>query len=131
MTPEDGSSYASFETNQKMTSYTALINNVVNTFKPKRFVVTLMADDAALSQIKDIPLFPNTPSTVFVPTGNPGYSLDYKRKNLASIQVEDDCVCMMANFVRDDSKFSEEELSMIARKLRESKVRGMSVGGVM
>jgi len=131
VTPEIGSSYASFETNQKMPSYTALINNVVNTFQPKRYVVTLMADDDALAHIKDIPLFPNTPSTVFVPTGRPGITLEYKRKNLASIQVEDDCVYMMANFVRDESKISDEEVALTAKKLRASKIRGMSVGGVI
>lgn len=128
VTPEDGSSYASFETNQKMPSYTALINNVVNTFRPKRFVLTLMADEGALSQIKDIPLYSNTPSTVFVPVKGDSSrkSIDYKRKNLSTIQVEDDCVCMMANFVHDNSKLSEP-VSMISKKMRETKIRGMSV----
>ena len=128
VTPEDGSSYASFETNQKMPSYTALINNVVNTFRPKRFVLTLMADEGALSQIKDIPLYSSTPSTVFVPVKGDSSrkSIDYKRKNLSTIQVEDDCVCMMANFVHDDSKLSEP-VSMISKKMRETKIRGMSV----
>mmetsp|Transcript_2836 Transcript_2836/g.4455 ORF Transcript_2836/g.4455 Transcript_2836/m.4455 type:complete len:460 (+) Transcript_2836:306-1685(+) len=134
ITPEAGSSYASFETNQKFTSYTALINNVVNTFKPKRFVLTLMADEGGLRQINDIPLFAHTPSSVFVPVvnGNKGETMDYKRQNLASIQVEDDCCCMMGNFVHDgNSGFTEEELQTIAEKRRASKLRGMSVGGVM
>ncbi|EEC51651.1 predicted protein, partial [Phaeodactylum tricornutum CCAP 1055/1] len=45
ITPESGSSYASFETNQKVGSYKALISNVIRTFRPKRFVMTLMADE--------------------------------------------------------------------------------------
>lgn len=134
ITPETGSSYASFETNQKFTSYTALINNVVKTFKPKRFVLTLMADEGGLRQIKDIPLFANTSSSVFVPVvgGNKGDTMDYKRQNLASIQVEDDCCCLMGNFVMDGNVgFTEEELQRIVEKRRASKLRGMSVGDVM
>ncbi|GMH77061.1 hypothetical protein TL16_g07282, partial [Triparma laevis f. inornata] len=45
VTPERGSSYVSFESNQKLKGYGALISNVVRTFKPKRFVITLMADE--------------------------------------------------------------------------------------
>jgi len=127
VTPEDGSSYASFETNQKASSYTALINNVVSTFKPKRFVLTLMADEPALAHIKNCPLFPNSLSAVYIPTGKVGETMDYKRKNLASIQVEDDCVCMMANFVREDTKFTDRELAQMSEKMRTSKVRGMSI----
>merc|ERR1711862_280723 len=56
ITPESGSSYASFETNQKVTSYKALINNVIRTFRPKRFVMTLMADEAGLKEVTDLPL---------------------------------------------------------------------------
>ncbi|KAL3915992.1 MAG: hypothetical protein SGARI_008063, partial [Bacillariaceae sp.] len=50
ITPESGSSYVSFETNQKVTSYKSLISNVTRTFRPKRFLMTLMADDLGLQQ---------------------------------------------------------------------------------
>ena len=43
ITPEERSSYASFETNQKVASYKSLVNNVVRTFRPQRFVMTLVS----------------------------------------------------------------------------------------
>jgi S-adenosylmethionine decarboxylase len=56
ITPESGSSYVSFETNQKVASYKSLISNVIRTFRPKRFVMTLLADEGGLKQMKDNPL---------------------------------------------------------------------------
>merc|ERR1719203_1010850 len=57
ITPEEGSSYASFETNQKLKTYTPLISNVVRAFRPKRFVMTLMADEGGLVEMGNNPLF--------------------------------------------------------------------------
>lgn len=106
ITPEEGSSYASFETNQKLASYTSLINNVVRTFKPKKFVMTLMADEGGLMEISKNgnPLVDQKDgSKIIVPNvGKNGIEMKknivYKRTNLASITVEDDCVCMMGNW---------------------------------
>jgi hypothetical protein len=56
ITPESGSSYVSFETNQKVASYKSLISNVIRTFRPKRFVMTLMADEGGLKQVKENPM---------------------------------------------------------------------------
>mmetsp|Transcript_16882 Transcript_16882/g.21357 ORF Transcript_16882/g.21357 Transcript_16882/m.21357 type:complete len:543 (-) Transcript_16882:126-1754(-) len=114
ITPEEGSSYASFETNQKLASYTSLINNVVRTFKPRKFVMTLMADEGGLKEINKNgnPFMDQAGSSckIIVPnvsTSNQGYgatstetkkNIIYKRTNLASITVEDDCVCMMGNW---------------------------------
>jgi S-adenosylmethionine decarboxylase len=112
ITPEEGSSYASFETNQKLASYTSLINNVVRTFKPKKFVMTLMADEGGLKEISKNgnPLVNSSAdgSKIVVPQ-NVGNGMKknrvYKRTNLASISVEDDCVCMMGNWtVEQDSR---------------------------
>lgn len=102
ITPERGSSYASFETNQKLTSYTDVIRNVVSAFRPKRFIMTLMADEGGLEEIKDNPLMSPT-SYISIPestTMNKG-TTGYKRRNLASIQVEDDCCCMMGKWIMD------------------------------
>ncbi len=44
VTPEEQSSYASFETNVPLRSYNALVRNVVHTFQPERFVVTFWCD---------------------------------------------------------------------------------------
>jgi len=104
ITPEQGSSYASFETNQKLLSYTDLIHNVVRTFKPKRFVMTLMADEGGVLEIEGNPLVCSSASSkIVVPgcaEGNEGET-GYKRINFASIQVEDDCCCMMGKWVID------------------------------
>lgn len=108
ITPEEGSSYASFETNQKLASYRSLINNVVRSFKPKRFVMTLMADEGGLKEINKVgnPFLDQAGSSkIIVPPKANKNSPDmkkrntvYKRTNLASITVEDDCVCMMGNW---------------------------------
>lgn len=109
ITPESGSSYASFETNQKLTSYTSLISNVVRTFRPKRFVMTLMADEGGLKQMKENPM---DAAKIALPKGVTanGTKTDavfYKRSSLASIKVEDDCCCLMANWVLDHRRMSK------------------------
>lgn len=113
ITPEEGSSYASFETNQKLASYTSLINNVVRSFKPRKFVMTLMADEGGLNEINKNgnPLINQTGSSKIIVPPNAAKNgrglkknIVYKRTNLASITVEDDCVCMMGNWtVEQDS----------------------------
>eukprot|EP00978_Attheya_sp_CCMP212_P024745 scaffold78239_cov46-Attheya_sp.AAC.3 len=135
ITPEDGSSYASFETNQKVTSYTSLINNVVRTFRPKRFVMTLMADEGGLMEMSENPLTGSSLSAkLVVPSGKPKVTgkaslngnitgdMIYKRSSLASINVEDDCRCMMGNW-----EMEEDAKADYIRELRSSRARGMSV----
>lgn len=126
ITPERGSSYVSFETNQKVSSYKSLITNVISTFRPKRFVMTLMADEAGLRQVKENPLTASGPdSAIFAPA--PRHIAEatgikrmlYKRGNLASIQVEDDCCCFMGTWVL--------KTDLSAQQLRAQKSRGMSV----
>lgn len=119
ITPEEGSSYASFETNQKVKNYTPLISNVVRAFRPKRFVVTLMADEFGLKQMGKNPLFTGSArgATIEVPIakskaaaaapGSPsvcGKKASYRRSNVASIQVEDDVCCFMGNWVLADGE---------------------------
>lgn len=122
ITPEEGSSYASFETNAKLTSYTSLINNVVRTFKPRRFVMTLMADEGGLSELRDHPfsLGKCGGANIVVPSMKTGSKILYKRSNLASIQVEEDTCCMMGNWVADERTYTQV--------LRAEKARGMTVG---
>jgi S-adenosylmethionine decarboxylase len=146
ITPESGSSYASFETNQKVGSYKALSSNVIRTFRPKRFVMTLMADEGGIKQVKDNPMVDSAahakivvpgvahgkglePTTVPRATSNGSVasrnsmasakSLVYKRSSLASIKVEEDCCCMMGNWVL--------EKTPAAASIRAGKLRGMSV----
>lgn len=135
ITPESGSSYASFETNQKLTSYSSLISNVIRSFRPKRFVMTLMADEGGMKQMKENPM---GKAKLAVPKGVSANGMkteaaSYKRSSLASIQVEDDCCCLMANWVMDTSKPGttpshgrmKSEADMIYNR-----TRGMSVDNV-
>ena len=149
ITPESGSSYASFETNQKVGSYKSLISNVIRTFRPKRFVLTLMADEGAMKEVKENPLTDSSyearisvphkamsinPSASFStqftgPVTPPASllkkkmnavsagSLFYKRSTTASIKVEEDCCCLMGNWV----------LEKTPKQTRANKTRGMSV----
>ncbi|XP_015126743.1 S-adenosylmethionine decarboxylase proenzyme [Diachasma alloeum] len=53
ITPEPEFSYVSFESNIPETSYTEVINRVLNTFKPGKFVVTIFANKESIAA--DIP----------------------------------------------------------------------------
>lgn len=96
----------SFESNQKLKGYGALISNVVRTFKPKRFVITLMADEAGLAQINDNPLSNTDRRPITVPVT--GGIMSYRRSALASIQVEDDTCCLMGNFVLEEEEIRSQ-----------------------
>ncbi|KAL3942383.1 MAG: hypothetical protein SGBAC_003415 [Bacillariaceae sp.] len=126
ITPESGSSYVSFETNQKVASYKSLISNVISTFRPKRFVMTLMADEAGLKQLIENPFTGSGQDSSIVTPVPPEVSkatgikhLMYKRGNVASIQVEDDCCCMMGNWVL--------KTDISPQQIRASKARGMTI----
>lgn len=125
ITPESGSSYVSFETNQKVSSYKSLISNVIRTFRPKRFVMTLMADEAGLHQVKENPLTgsgADSKIVVPIPRGvdaKGSKQFLYTRSSLASIKVEQDCCCTMGKWVL------KPDLS--PQQLRAGKTRGMSV----
>jgi S-adenosylmethionine decarboxylase len=143
ITPEEGSSYASFETNQKLSSYTPLVSNVVRAFRPKRFVMTLMADEGGLVQMGGNPLFDGSASKAKINVPLKGGSVPrssvtslsslgtsscatYKRSNLASIKVEDDTCCMMGNWVLEENV--EPDCSGSTDSPSESqRVRGLSV----
>lgn len=144
ITPEEGSSYASFETNQKLKNYTPLISNVVRAFRPKRFVMTLMADEGGLVEMDSNSLFTGStcsakiavpmlktksgslkpiPSSSNASNGPSlsGSKATYKRKDLASIKVEDDVCCYMGNWVLEgdeDSDFIPTEEEKAQRRHR-------------
>lgn len=56
VTPEEGCSYVSFETNVRMSNYEALVKNVLEVFRPKRFTMTMVADEGALQQMHRHPI---------------------------------------------------------------------------
>lgn len=49
ITPEEKFSYVSFESNVALNNYTKLINQVVRTFKPGKFIVTIFANKSSLA----------------------------------------------------------------------------------
>lgn len=53
ITPEPECSYASFETNNPLKSYSSLLNNVLATFRPGRVFVTMTADEEGLRDMSD------------------------------------------------------------------------------
>jgi len=120
VTPEENCSYASFETNQKLQSYHSLINNVVRTFKPKRFILTMMADEAGLNQIKDNPLEGRMHKPINVPVSKDNI-MSYRRSSLASVQIEDDTCCLMGTFMLEDGMENATDFRREA-----GVVRGMS-----
>lgn len=153
ITPEEGSSYASFETNQKVTNYTPLISNVVRAFRPKRFVMTLMADEGGLVEMGKNPLFTgstcsskiavpfnktksrslssNSSSSSVTPTvtptsGGKNNSMGtYRRRDLASIKVEDDVCCYMGSWVLEERE--ENETASVNKNQSHHRHRGLSV----
>ncbi|KAL3759565.1 hypothetical protein ACHAWU_000864 [Discostella pseudostelligera] len=140
ITPEEGSSYASFETNQKLKNYTSLISNVVRAFRPKRFVMTLMADEGGLKQMGDTPLFTgnackakiavpfktasvrSSTSSLAASTGFGSNMATYKRRDVASIRVEEDVCCMMGNWILE----GYEETDVLYEN-EQKRLRGLSV----
>jgi S-adenosylmethionine decarboxylase len=90
VTPEASCSYASFETNNPYRSYRSIINNVLNVFRPRRFVLTMMADEAGLKTMLENPF-----EALHVPIPKFGV---YSRTSMCSTKVEGDCCCLLANY---------------------------------
>lgn len=113
VTPEPQCSYASFETNTTLPSYGSLIRNVLNVFRPKRFVITMFADESALAGLKELP-------TALRQYVVPRIGV-YNRLSTSSTTVEADLSCKMACFVVDassDRPISPEQLLEAPRRER-------------
>jgi S-adenosylmethionine decarboxylase len=94
VTPEASCSYVSFETNTSLQNYTPTVRNVLNVFKPKRFVLTLFGDDAALKAMTELPT--DARHIVLPPWGT------YVRTSLSSTKVENDLSCLMGCYTVDE-----------------------------
>lgn len=126
ITPEKNCSYASFETNQKLKNYTPLISNVVRAFRPKRFCLTMIADEGGVEEMNLIPLFTGNASSAKIgvkkatkpgsgSTPNVGNNVaTYKRKDVASIKVEDDQTCYMGNWILDSHEAEPDTKEKVA-----------------
>jgi len=53
VTPESHCSYASFETNVQLVSYRAVVEHMLRVLKPKRFTMTVFADEEGLKQMEN------------------------------------------------------------------------------
>lgn len=87
ITPQTECSYASFETNNYLNNYSALVRNVLMIFRPKRFVLTLFGDQCAIDELASLPTDKKCISL-------PGLG-DYKRSSVSSTQVNNDLCCLM------------------------------------
>ena len=105
VTPEAAFSYASFETNLRCSSYLPLLRNVLRCFCPKKFTVTIFADEAAATSMK---LSPTSQKQIHIAmpqkckTG--GNAAVYCRKSNCTMQFKTDFVCSMADFTMSEAK---------------------------
>ncbi len=96
VTPEAACSYASFETNAVLPSYSALIRNVLRVFRPNRFLITTFGDEEAFEHLVELPTSPRLFDT--------GTGV-YHRTSLASSSMDAasnaDMLSYMANYKLD------------------------------
>mmetsp|Transcript_9861 Transcript_9861/g.16377 ORF Transcript_9861/g.16377 Transcript_9861/m.16377 type:complete len:505 (-) Transcript_9861:256-1770(-) len=90
ITPEPDCSYASFETNTTLRAYSPLVRNALNVFRPKRFVLTMFADDVAYTNLEEIP---TSAREFFVPKIGM-----YRRTTVSSTNIGAELNCTMACF---------------------------------
>jgi S-adenosylmethionine decarboxylase len=99
ITPEPQCSYASYETNTSLPSYLPLVRNVLNVFGPKRFILTLFADESALKNLNE------PPAVAFQRIIVPRFGT-YSRKSVSSTTVEGNVSCLMICLAMDESRTS-------------------------
>lgn len=90
ITPEPQCSYASFETNTLLDNYNPMVRNVLNVFKPKRFVLTMFGDNSSMKQLRTLP-------TDILQYKIPGWGI-YQRSSVSSTQADLELGCLMAVF---------------------------------
>lgn len=109
VTPEPQCSYASYETNTYLPNYLPLIRNVLNVFGPKRFIITMFADESALKNQTESPFLAF--KKIYVPRfGN------YTRTSVSSTTVEGNVSCIMINLMMDELRNSPVDGSGIYDK---------------
>ena len=90
VTPEHECSYASFETNTLLHSYSPLVRNALDTFRPQRFVLTMFADQDAYDNLHQVP---TNCREFFIPKVG-----TYRRTTVSTTNIgnESDLHCTMA-----------------------------------
>ena len=107
ITPEPQCSYVSFETNTCLPSYAALIRNALNIFRPKRFVLTMFSDEAAVSNMTDIPM---ESKNIFAPMAG-----TYIRSAVSSTKVESELCCQMGCYSLDKTLLPTDAMMKACR----------------
>lgn len=102
VTPEPQCSYASYETNTLLPNYLPLIRNVLNVFGPKRFIITMFADESALKDQAESPFVAF--KKIYVPRFG-----TYSRTSVSSTTVEGNVSCIMINLTMDEVRHSPIE----------------------
>eukprot|EP00753_Platysulcus_tardus_P017411 PLAT6398.2.p1 GENE.PLAT6398.2~~PLAT6398.2.p1 ORF type:complete len:550 (+),score=270.64 PLAT6398.2:130-1779(+) len=88
ISPEPEISYASFETNAQLPSYSSLVRHVLAIFRPQRFAMTLFADAGAMPSLRSNPVEDELYSL-------PRHKLRYHRTCKSHAQIEGDTCCFM------------------------------------
>jgi S-adenosylmethionine decarboxylase len=92
VTPEPHCSYASFETNMPLTSYSKLVAAVLNIFKPGTVTITFFTEKASYGE--SVAVAANNPFDLDIE----GYSLKHKTIS----ELEGNCEALMLNYVSND-----------------------------
>ena len=95
VTPEPQCSYVSFETSTCLPNYGALVRNVLNLFRPKRFVLTMFSDEAAVTTMSELPMDPKV-----IVVGN---TTKYVRNAYSATKVESEMNCHMGAYAIETS----------------------------
>ncbi|GBG29355.1 S-adenosylmethionine decarboxylase proenzyme [Hondaea fermentalgiana] len=96
VTPEPEYSYASFETNLEISDYTDLLTKTLRAFRPKRFAITMFADEAALEKIRQCPT-----QLTSVAAG-----CTYRRETQSTTSIRADYACRMSVYVMENQTSS-------------------------
>eukprot|EP00818_Percolomonas_sp_WS_P003244 CAMPEP_0117434820 /NCGR_PEP_ID=MMETSP0759-20121206/149_1 /TAXON_ID=63605 /ORGANISM="Percolomonas cosmopolitus, Strain WS" /LENGTH=797 /DNA_ID=CAMNT_0005226321 /DNA_START=142 /DNA_END=2535 /DNA_ORIENTATION=+ len=106
ITPEAQCSYVSFETNVQLSSkdeYMRMLQQLVKTFEPGRFTVTLYGRDIRMSDIVDLPL------TQFNSLSSENYRFSAQR-NVA-----------MCNYISHNDAYEQRELALVKKYVAEKR----------
>jgi S-adenosylmethionine decarboxylase len=106
ITPESDCSYVSFETNTMLPNYNALIRNVINKFRPRRFVLTMFGHEDGVDSMEELPtdlrrLPLSTPVKTYGADSAEIKATGYVRTSMSSTKVGTELCCMMSTYALD------------------------------
>jgi S-adenosylmethionine decarboxylase len=129
ITPESDCSYVSFETNTVLPNYNSLIRNVINMFRPQRFVLTMFGHEDGIQRLEELPTdLRQVPLSSSVKTrGADSAELDasrYVRTSSSSTNVGSELCCMMSCYSLD---VKQQVMKERGAALRTHRPRGYSL----